>query len=292
MYPPTEAVPADDRILPVTRAASLVIVAILVPALVVLWGLPGRTADLWAWTIHPDMTPVFMGSAYGAGAYFFLRVFLSREWNPASAGVLSAAAFAALMLIATLVHYDRFNHGDAPFLAAVAFYGWVGVYIASPLLVGVLWLVNQRDDPRTPAPGEAVVPEPVRWVARGVAAGGGLMAAVFLLAPQTAIDSWAWQLTPLTARVVGCFTAQVAVGALLLSLDARWSSWRLLLETFLVATVLLLAGAARTWDDFDHSSVVTWAFLAGLAGLGLAIGWLLRAMSIRGLAARRTVGAR
>jgi len=28
------------------------------------------------------------------------------------------------MLIATLAHWDKFNHGDAPFLAAVCFYAW------------------------------------------------------------------------------------------------------------------------------------------------------------------------
>ena len=43
------------------------------------------------------------------------------------------------MLIATLIHWDRFNHGDAPALAAIAFYGWVIVYIVSPFAVVALW---------------------------------------------------------------------------------------------------------------------------------------------------------
>jgi hypothetical protein len=42
--------------------------AILVPALVILWGMPDRTADAWAWTIEPDLTPIFLGAGYGAGA--------------------------------------------------------------------------------------------------------------------------------------------------------------------------------------------------------------------------------
>jgi hypothetical protein len=67
----------DGRILPATHWASLVVFAILVPALVILWGLPGRTADAWAWTIEPDLTPIFLGAGYGAGAYFFLRTFLA-----------------------------------------------------------------------------------------------------------------------------------------------------------------------------------------------------------------------
>ena len=53
---------------------------ILVPAVVVLWGFPGETADAWSWTIKPDLTPIFLGAGYGAGAYFFLRTFLADRW--------------------------------------------------------------------------------------------------------------------------------------------------------------------------------------------------------------------
>ena len=105
---------------------------ILVPAVIVLWGFHGRDRrDAWSWTIMPDLTPIFLGAGYGAGAYFFLRTFLGERWPPSSAGVFGAAFFATLMLIATLIHWARFNHGDAPTLAAIAFYGWVVVYIVS-----------------------------------------------------------------------------------------------------------------------------------------------------------------
>ena len=108
--------PKDDRVLLATRWASAVVVAVLLPALVILWGLPGRTHTLWAWTIKPEMTPIFMGSAYGAGA--------------------------------------------------VAFYGWTGLYIASPFVVAYLWLRNQRTDSGTREPGDPQVPQWVRLTAR------------------------------------------------------------------------------------------------------------------------------
>jgi hypothetical protein len=271
----------DDRVLPATRWASWGIVAILLPAVVVLWGLPARTADAWAWTIKPEMTPIFMGAGYGAGAYFFTRVALGSRWHPGSAGVLSAAIFAGLMLIPTVAHYDRFNHGDAPVLAAIAFYGWVAVYLAAPVLVAALWLRNQRTDPGRPGADERTVSPLVRRLARAVAAGALAAAAACLVAPSLAIDAWGWTLTPLTARVLACFTAQVGLGALLLSRDARWSSWRILLQTFLVATVLLLVGSARAWSDFDQSRPATWLFLAGLVGLALAVVALYRSMERR-----------
>ncbi len=261
----------DGRILPATRWASLVIVAILVPALVILWGLPDRTADAWAWTIMPDLTPIFMGAGYGAGAYFFLRTFLGKQFHPSAAGIFGAAFFASLMLTATLLHWDKFNHGDAPTIGALVFYGWVGVYIVSPFAVFALWWFNRRTDSGQPAPGEPIVPSWVRLLARAGGVGGLIVAAVFFLAPDTAIDIWPWQLTPLTTRVLASFTAQVSIGALLLSMDGRWSAWKLLLQTFFVATALLLVGAIRAWDDFDTDNVMTYLYVGGLVAADLAL---------------------
>jgi hypothetical protein len=276
---PEPASDRDSRILPATRWASLVVFAILVPALVILWGLPGRTADAWAWTIKPDLTPIFLGAGYGAGAYFFLRTFLGRQFHPSSAGIFGAAFFATLMLIATLIHWDRFNHGDAPLVGALVFYGWVGVYIVSPPGVLALWWSNRRTDSGEPAAGEAIVPVAVRRLALACAACAFAAAAVFLLAPATAIDLWPWKLTPLTSRVIGSFTAQVAVGALLLSRDARWSAWKLIVQTYWVATALLLVGAIRAWDDFDTGNALTYVYVGGLVAGDLALLVLSRAMA-------------
>jgi hypothetical protein len=277
---------SDDVVLPAMRAVAVVVVLVLLPALVILWGLPGRTAELWAWTIQPELTPIFMGAGYGAGAYFFVRVARAQRWHEVSVGVLSAAVFALLMLVTTLVHFDRFNQGDAPTLAAIAFYGWTIVYVVSPFVVGWLWLRNERRDPRAAAEGEALVSPLVRRVTRAVAIAALLAAAVVLLAPSVAIDAWGWQLSPLTARVLACFTAQVGVGFLLLSRDPRWSSWRILAQTFLVAVALLLAGAARAAGDFDTDRLLAWGYLAGLAGGAVALLALIRSME------RRTAPAR
>ncbi|MEA2218050.1 MAG: hypothetical protein QOJ35_676 [Solirubrobacteraceae bacterium] len=278
-----EATVRDDHVLPAMRVAAVVVVCVLVPALVILWGLPTRTADLWAWTIKAPLTPIFMGAGYGAGAYFFLRVYLTRRWHEVSVGVLSAAVFALLMLGTTVLHYDKFNQGkahdglpDPPALATIAFWGWTIVYILSPWIVGWLWWRNQRTDPRVPEQGEPLVPDTVRLVARAIAIGALLGAAVMLVAPSVVIDHWGWKHTELTARVLGCFTAQVGTGFLLLSFDERWSSWRVLVQTFLIAVALLLVGAAREWDTFLAGRPLKWAYLAGLAGGALALAALYR----------------
>ncbi len=261
----------DDRLLPETRWAALVIFIILVPAVIILWGTPGDTAERWAWTIKPDLTPIFLGSGYGAGAYFFFRTFRAARWHPSSAGVLGACVFATLMLIATLIHWDRFNHGDAPFLAALAFWGWTIVYIITPLPLLVLWWRNRAIDPGEPHAGEPVLAGGVLLAARVFAAGAFIAGGVLFLLPSVAIDVWPWQLTPLTSRVLGSFTVQVGVGALVLSADRRWGTWRLIIQTFFVATGLLLLGAARAWEAFDEDNVMTYAYVAGLAGFAAAL---------------------
>jgi hypothetical protein len=266
----------DDHVMPAMRVAAVVVVAVLVPALIILWGMPTRTDELWAWTIKAPLTPIFMGAGYGAGAYFFLRVYRAQRWHEVSVGVLSAAVFALLMLITTILHWDKFNQGrahdglpDPPALATIAYFGWTIVYILSPFVVGWLWWRNQRLDPRTPDDGEPLVGANVRLVARVIAIGALAGAAVILISPSLAVDNWGWNLTPLTARVLGCFTAQVGTGFLLLSLDPRWSSWRVLVQTFLIAVTLILIGAIREWDSFLPDRPMKWLFLAGLvAGAG------------------------
>jgi hypothetical protein len=269
----------DDRVLPATRWAALVVFIILAPAVVVLWGFPGRTADLWAWGIRPELTAMFLGSGYGAGAYFFWCSYRAERWHPSSPGMLGASVFAGLMLIATLIHWDRFNHGNAPALAAIAFYGWTIVYIVSPFAVFFLWWRNQNTDSGRPEMRDAAVPAAatlaVRVFAVGALAGGLLM----FLAPQVAIDIWPWQLTPLTARVLASFTVQVGVGALVLSRELRWSGWRLIVQTFFVAVALLLVAAARAFDEFDATKPMTWLYLGGLTGTAAALALLYRRMA-------------
>ncbi len=175
------------------------------------------------------------------------------------------------MLVATLIHWDRFNHGDAPFLAAFAFWGWTVVYIVSPP-VGVRGVVAQpRDRPPRARPGEPLLSSGRCSPRARSPSSRSSRAAIFFLSPTTAIDIWPWPLTPLTARVLASLTAQVGIGALVLSFDRRWSAWRLIVETFFVATAFLLVGAARAWDDFDKGNVMTYLYIGGLVAADVAL---------------------
>ena len=242
----------------------LFVALILAAAVGLLYVSPGSTDTLFAWTIEPEMTPLFLGAAYGAGVYFFGRGFVTPDWHRIAAGFPAIALFAAMMLLATLLHWDRFNGGDAPTMAAISFYAWVGVYIVSPFLVAGIWLANRDVDDGEPAPVDTVVPAAVRFGARASGVAMLLAAALFFLFPQAAIDVWPWDLTELTARVMASFIAEAGALALLLSLDPRWSAWRILVQTAALGSALLAVALARGSEDLDTANPLAWLLIAGI----------------------------
>jgi hypothetical protein len=82
----------------------------------------------------------------------------------------------------------------------------------------------------------------VLLAAKGAGLFALIVAAVFYISPSTAIDDWPCKLTPLTARVLASFTAQVGVGALVLPFDGRWTR---VYRTRLPARFKLSASASR-----------------------------------------------
>src|SRR6478672_10326685 len=87
---------APDRVLPITRALSIVIIPFLLVAFVVLYFWPSAddTARLFAWRIVPGFTSMALASAYLGGAYFFLRAAWAKQWHTVGGGFIPVALFA------------------------------------------------------------------------------------------------------------------------------------------------------------------------------------------------------
>src|SRR5215210_6863767 len=133
-----KAVARDDVVLRATRVLSAFIVPFLVVAFVVLYGFPRSTERLFAWTIAPPMTPMTLGAVYIGGAYFFVRAFRAQAWHTVKGGFVAVGMFASLMGVATIIHWDRFNHSH------VAFWLWAGLYFTTQFLVWGVWAKNSR----------------------------------------------------------------------------------------------------------------------------------------------------
>jgi len=241
-----------------TRALSAFIVPFLIVAFVVLYGWPGETGRLFAWTIRPRMTPMVLGAVYIGGAYFFVRAWRAAEWHTVKVGFVPVTVFASLLGVATILHWDRFNHTH------LAFWLWAGLYFTTPFLVLGAWLLNRSREAE--AGDELMLSPPARLIVGGTGVASMILGLILYLRPQQAIDMWPWALTPLTARVMGAVFA-LGIAGLGIVVDPRWGTARLMLQTEQVMLALILLAAARDRVDIDPSKPFTWLLLGGLAGV-------------------------
>ncbi|MDQ6662039.1 MAG: hypothetical protein M3Z24_13885 [Chloroflexota bacterium] len=273
----------DDRILPVTRLTSAIIVPFLVAAFVILYVFPDHTQELFAWGIKPRMSAMMLGAAYIGGAYFFIRAATNARWHWVKVGFLPVTTFATLMGIATILHWDRFNHGY------ISFFAWVGLYFTTPFIVFLLWLRNRSTDPGPTNASESLrVPYLVRLVI-GIVGGVTLLTSIVLfLEPGFMISTWPWQLTPLTARLMGALFALTGVGELAIALDVRWSAVRIPLQSQMIGIVLIVLAMVFSWSNFQQANPLTWIFLASIIFLLVASPLLYVWMETRGKVRDRT----
>jgi len=251
----------DDRVLLETRLLAGLIVPFLLAAFVILYFFPDRTKELFAWGISPPMTSFSLASAYIGGAYFFIRVIGAKRWHQVTIGFPPVVAFAILMGIATALHWDRFTSGH------ISFVTWTTLYATTPFLVLAVWLRNRPVDPRQPDSLEVTLAGPVRV---GFAAIGSITLAVALLLfiqPAVMIGVWPWQLTPLTARVLGGIFALPSIADIGTALDPRWSAARITLQSQLVSLAFLIVATIRAWPLFNPGNPATWVFVLGLGSL-------------------------
>jgi hypothetical protein len=255
----------DDRVLPVTRVIAACVVPFLLLAFAVLYFRPDLSGERFAWKIQPTFTAFWMGTGYLGGAWFFASVVRAKRWHEVTLGLPPVCAFVWVMLAVTVLHWERFDIHHLPFQL------WLILYVATPLLVPALWLVNRRHDPVVPDAGATIMDPRVRLVMGSI--GGALLAVALwmLLSPQAAIGVWAWKLTPLTARVMAGWFSLSGVGGLALASEPRWSAWRVLLQSMLVWLALLTIGIWRARAEFDPSRPAFAAVVAvPLSLLGLA----------------------
>lgn len=247
--------PRDDVVLPATRALSAFIVPFLIVAFVVLYGFPGHTDRLFAWTIKPPMTPMTLGAVYIGGAYFFVRAFRATAWHTVKSGFVAVGTFASLMGVATVIHWEKFNHDH------VAFWLWAGLYFTTPFLVWGVWAANRRRD-TVAGPGDLLLPP----VARMVMGGTGIVAMIaglyLFLLPARAVAVWPWTLTPLTSRVLGA-VFMLGIAGLGVFTDARWSGARIMLQVQVFMLSLILLAALRAHDELDGGRALTWLLIGG-----------------------------
>lgn len=247
----------SDAIYPLTRFVAALVVPFLVLAFIILYFFPQLSGERFAWDIQPALTAVYMGAGYIGGAWLFLNVIFGKHWHRVAAGFPAVTAFTAAMLLATILHWQRFDLDHLPFQL------WLALYLLTPLLVPALLIYNRKTDNRMPEADDLVVPIFARW---GLGFLGLLLlifAVVGFILPDLVIRVWPWTLTPLTSRVISGWIALLGVGGIVIASESRWSAWRIGLQSIAIWHILVIAGAVVHRGDFQ-AGFLNWYTLSVL----------------------------
>jgi hypothetical protein len=95
-----------------------------------LFVLADYTDRYFAWTIQPPLTAAFLGVFYWCALGIIYFGGQEGVWARARAGMPAVVVFTTLVLVATLLHLDRFHlNSSAPF-TLFATWVWIAVYWA------------------------------------------------------------------------------------------------------------------------------------------------------------------
>lgn len=235
-----------DQIRPFTRIVATIVVPFLALAFLILYFFPEQSGERFAWAINPPMTAMFMGAGYIGGAWLFINAILGKRWHRVAPGFWPVTTFTVAMLLATILHWEIFDLSHFPFIL------WLGLYVVTPVLVPLVWLLNRSADPGTPEEDDVTVPKVARWglLALGMVlllfAIGGFINAAWLIA------IWPWTLSPLTAHIMSGWFALLGVGGIVISRDGRWSAWKVGLQSIGVWHLLVVVAAFVRSADFTN----------------------------------------
>ena len=254
----------DDRILPYTKWIAAIIIPFLVVASFLLYVLPTRTDELFSWTIEPPLTAMFLGSAYLGGIWFFAQVLRQRAWHRVRYGFPAVVMFSTLAGVATFLHWDKFHFGHISFIT------WVVLYVTTPFLTLAVLVVNGRADEGKPEDREARIPLPLRVALAGVGLTALIAGLVLFVDPTLLVNTWAWQLTPLTARIIGAILTLPGMVNLWMLFDSRWSAFKPITQASLFSLVFIVAALAIGSGQLDWGRPSTPVLVVGL-GLSLLV---------------------
>jgi hypothetical protein len=248
----------EDRVRPYTRVIAYVIIPFLVAAAFLLLVLPGGTEQHFAWTIEPPVTAMLLGSAYAGGIWFFVQVAVQRRWHRVRHGFPAVLVFATLLAIATILHWDRFHFGHVSFIT------WVTLYVSTPVLILIAIILNLREDDGMPEGDDVEIAAPWRYVLALVGAAASVTGLVLFIAPSLLIGTWAWDVTPLTARVVGAVLTLPGMVNVWMLWDDRWSAFRRVFQAQLTSLACILIAIVVRIGDFHWDRPSAWLFTGGI----------------------------
>jgi hypothetical protein len=243
-----------------------------ITAILTLFLRPQDTATSFAWPIKPDVMAAALGAFYLATATVLVLSFAGKSWQQVRTLVLPSVAFSTTMLIATVLHWDKFSHGT------LAFYLWLASYVAPPPIFVALYLWHQRRS----APVGTVPSEPLSGGLRRYLSVNGLALVAFALvcfvAPKLLIAIAPWKVTPLTGRALCAWLLGLGAMQLWMARENDWARIRLATPVFLALPLTQAIQLARFPAEIDGSNALLWVLGLDmvLTAVLLGVRWLRR----------------
>ena len=188
------------RVLGLTRAGIWVLAVLAAANGLWLYFLPGRAETEYAWSIKPPVNAAFIGAGFLAGTVATgLVLATATRWRTFATLPIALWVLASSLLLATIVHHDRFKWDYPPTWV------WTFVYGAVPLAIPFLVARQRGVADEQPTPDSRL-----RMIRVLSAVIGALMivgAVALFLAPVDLGKHWPWPLTPLLARAVAAWYA-------------------------------------------------------------------------------------
>jgi hypothetical protein len=264
---------------PLSRELRVVLwlfAALALAAGFLLFVLADQTDETFSWTIQPPLTAAFLGASYWAAFVLLAWTARQRSWLRARPAFPPVMTIAVLLLVATLLHDDKFDFDSI--------FGWfwlIAYIVVPPLLALLVWRQlrsggGDGDAGSVPLPG---------WARLVLGLQGAVMLAVgasLFVDPVGTASIWPWPLTPLTARAVGAFLIGFGVSAANAVFESDLRRFEGAALAYATLGALELLALALHSEDLDGSSADGWLY-AGFVASVLAIGVYgsLRALRLR-----------
>ena len=273
---------------PFVRIVLSVVVILAFIAGIQLYILSDQTGLYFAWTINLPLTAAFLGAGYWAALVSAALSLRQAQWLRVRSSFLAAFTSTALLLIATLLHLDKFHLSSPEPITRLAAWVWVIVYVVVPPALIVGYIAQLRAPGENP-PAQNNLPRWIR-VLLGVQGAAVIVTglALFLL-PQEMTPWWAWALTPLTARALGAWFIAFGIAGVVVAWENDQARVLAAVAGLAAFGVLQMIAVLRYIGSIDWSKASAWLYLLFLLSVLVSSGYILFASRQTALQGRATM---
>lgn len=256
---------ANPRVPILLRAVTGLECVVVFAAAVVLFFAPALGRDIWAWSVAP-YNARYIGAIYFAALLPLMAFALSGRWSPGRVVLWMIFAFTTTIMVAMLVHADRFEWGRPATWAFWFLYLFLPVHSA-------VFLYRLRAQDAADAVSASLAQ---RRLLAGIAAVLLAYGLALMVAPGAAAGFWPWPIDDFHARVYAATFVTPAVGAWVIRAQGSDAETRCVGATLVTLSVLSIVAIAWTSAGLpiarqvDYARAGTWGFVGINAAVLLA----------------------